>query len=73
MSGRVRPQGWCIMCGYVLNFELELYGPYYSEQQARFAHNLFAKKHPKLAAGCSIMRINLDSNRIPLIDPRLLH
>ncbi|TLS65955.1 hypothetical protein FE236_07090 [Mariprofundus erugo] len=61
------------MSEYALNFEMELYGPYLSEKHARFARYLFAKKYPKLAEQCSIMRIDADSNRVKLIDPRLLH
>ncbi|MDX8404914.1 MAG: hypothetical protein R8K50_02035 [Mariprofundus sp.] len=61
------------MCEYVLNFEMNLYGPYYSEPQARFAQALFAKKYPKLAKNCSLLQINLDSERVKLIDPHLLH
>ena len=61
------------MCGYVLNIEMDYYGPYYSEEQARFAQYIFAKKYPDLAAYCSVATIDLDSNRIELIDPRLLH
>jgi len=61
------------MCGYGLNFEMNLYGPYYSEKQARFARYLFAKKYPGLAAGCTIVQIELDSGRVKLLDPRTLH
>jgi len=52
---------------------MDYYGPYYSEEQARFAQYLFATKYPDLADFCSIATIDLDSNRIELIDPRLLH
>lgn len=61
------------MCGYGLNFEMNLYGPYYSERQAQFARSLFSAKYPALAAHCSIVKIDLDSKRVKLIDPRLLH
>lgn len=66
-------QGWCMMSGYVLNFEMELYGPYLSEEQARFARYLFAKKYPALAQQCQIVRIDLDSSRVKLLNPRQLH
>ncbi|WP_155806632.1 hypothetical protein [Mariprofundus ferrooxydans] len=56
-----------------MNFEMNLYGPYYSEQQAQFARSLFATKYPNLAAYCSIVKIDLNSKRVKLIDPRLLH
>jgi len=61
------------MCGYGLNFEMNLYGPYYSEQQAQFARSLFATKYPNLAAYCSIVKVDLNSKHVKLIDPRLLH
>lgn len=56
-----------------MNFEMELYGPYVSEEQARFARYLFAKKYPDLAQQCSIVQIDLDSSRVKLRDPRQLH
>ena len=61
------------MCGYGLNIEFDYYGPYYSEEQARFAQYLFASRYPDLADFCSVATVDLDSDRIELIDPRLLH
>jgi len=58
---------------YALNFETDLYGPYCSEQQARFARSLFQTKHPDLAEHCDIEAINPDEVWVRLIDPRLLH
>lgn len=61
------------MSQYVLNFEMEYYGPYYSEDQANYAKYIFAKKYPTLAEHCLIQRIDLDVSSVDLIDPRLLH
>ncbi len=61
------------MVEYLLNVETDCYGPYHSEEQARFAWYLFTRKHPDMAAWCSIRKIDSDTDYLPLIDPRLLH
>ncbi|MDX8396997.1 MAG: hypothetical protein R8K49_01630 [Mariprofundaceae bacterium] len=58
---------------YVINFEMTLYGPYHSEQQAKFAQSLFNQKYPNLADSCCIRQIDLEATRERVIDPRLLH
>ncbi len=61
------------MSEYVLNVESELYGPYHSEEQARFAKYIFAIKHPDLENFCVVLALDSTLERMPLIEPRLLH
>ena len=58
---------------YLLNIEMDCYGPYHSEEQARYAQYLFTTKHPDMAGWCSISPIDPKSDPLSLIDPRFLH
>ena len=58
---------------FQLNIEMDCYGPYYSEAQARYAQYLFTARYPDMAAMCSISPIDPDSDYIALINPSLLH
>ena len=58
------------MSVYVLNFEMVLYGPYYSRRQAQFAHSLFSTKYPSQATECAICKIDLNASREKILDPR---
>ena len=61
------------MSVYVLNFEMTLYGPYYTKEQAQFARALFSTKYPTQASSCSINEIDLDTSREKIVNPRFLH
>jgi len=61
------------MSGYILDVDMEFYGPYYTEEQARFAKFLFDSKHPDMADQCEIRLIELDAIHAELIRPELLH
>lgn len=58
---------------YLLNVETDCYGPYPTEEQARYAQFLFVHKHPDLAAWCSISEIASSADYVGLISPQLLH
>jgi hypothetical protein len=58
---------------YLLSVEMDCYGPYHSEEQARFARFLFTTRHPDLAPWCTISPIPAQSDYAALLDPRLLH
>jgi len=62
-----------VMIEYLLNVEMDLYGPYHSEELARHAQYIFTAKHPDMKGYCSISPINPNSGCIALIDPKLLH
>jgi len=61
------------MCEYVLNVEMDLYGPYHSEEQALFAQYLFTVKHPELVGGCTVIPLDSDLGYASLFEPCLLH
>ncbi len=61
------------MCEYLISVDLELYGPYHSEEHARYACHVFARKHPDLADECDILTIDSPFAAEFLFEPRLLH
>jgi hypothetical protein len=61
------------MCEYLLNVDMELYGPYHSEEQVKFAQNLFVMKHPEMAGGCLIVPLDSILQHAPIFEPCLLH
>lgn len=58
---------------YLLNIEMDCYGPYYTEEQAQYAQFLFVHKHPDMAPWCRVIPITSDFDYLSLIDPQLLH
>jgi len=58
---------------YFLNIEMDCYGPYHTEEQARYAQFLFVHKHPDMAQWCSVIPITSTAEYLNLIDPQLLH
>ena len=60
------------MTEYLLHIDDENYGPYHSEEQARYAKHIFDFKHPDLVGSCAILPVDLNRDRIQLISPLLL-
>jgi len=65
--------GRYVLNEYLVNVEMDRYGPYPSEEHARYAQDVFTKKHPDMAAWCSISPITSDADYLSLIDPHFLH
>lgn len=61
------------MCEYLISVDMELYGPYYSEEHAEYAQYVFTTKHPDLADACDILRVDASFAADFLLEPRLLH
>lgn len=60
------------MCLYVLHVEMDLFGPYYSEEHARYAQYLLACKHPDIAKSCEVLPVDDSINQSQLFEPWLL-
>ena len=58
---------------YILNVDMDLYGPYHSEEQARFAQYIFICKHPDMKDACAVVPIDARLEYAPMFEPRLLH
>jgi len=58
---------------YVISLESELYGPYHCEEHAKFAEQLFAKKHPDLAQALAIIAVDLSVQCERLYRPEMLY
>jgi len=58
---------------YLLNVDMELYGPYHSEEQARFAEFLFISKHPDMKDNCSVVPFDCNLEYALVFEPKLLH
>ena len=58
---------------YFVSVEMDCYGPYPSEEQARYAQHMFTSKHPDMAAWCYISQITSPVEYLGLINPQLLH
>ena len=61
------------MSEYLLNVDMDCYGPYHSKEQARYAKYVFAKKYPDLAGSCYVCPIVSEADYWHLISPMLLH
>ena len=58
---------------YRLLVNEDAYGPYHSKEQAKFAADVFMKKHPDMQEKCIVMRIRTNSEYTYLFEPQLLH
>ncbi|MDX8387403.1 MAG: hypothetical protein R8M46_02570 [Ghiorsea sp.] len=58
---------------YLLNVDMDLYGPYHSEEQAKFAQYLFISKHPDMAQQCEVILMDVGLDYEDMYEVRLLH
>ena len=61
------------MSEYQLSIDDDAYGPYHSQEQAKFAAYVFISKHPDMQKQCVVMPIHSESEYDYLFEPKLLH
>ncbi|WP_038247662.1 hypothetical protein [Ghiorsea bivora] len=58
---------------YRLLVNEDAYGPYHSKEQAKFAADVFMKKHPDMQEQCVVQPICSRLEYVYLFEPQLLH